>query len=157
MKTAIVISDTHGNTADIKKLIPLIEENDYLFHLGDGLSDLKVLPEHLLSKVISVVGNCDPSFGDAETVRIIEGVKVFLTHGHDYGVKGSKSRLLARGKSLCANACFFGHSHKATAENVDGIWLINPGTLSRTAAKKSFCYCIFNDGKLTAVINDKSL
>ena len=41
MKKIIVISDTHGNTKGIEKLMPIIAENDYLIHLGDGSADLR--------------------------------------------------------------------------------------------------------------------
>ena len=155
MKTAIVVSDTHGNVKELLKLLPLFEENDYIFHLGDGLDDLLRLPAHLHKKIVCVSGNCDLSGEDDEKLLTIEGVKIFMTHGHRYGVKGSPLKLLLRGKELGADICFYGHNHRADAEKIDGVYLVNPGTLTRTAAKKTFCYCVFSDGKVTPVINDK--
>ena len=43
MKKIIVISDTHGSTKGIEKLMPLIAENDYVIHLGDGVGDTLVV------------------------------------------------------------------------------------------------------------------
>ena len=154
MKTAIVISDTHGNVADLKKLFPLMRENDYVFHLGDGDNDLNFLPPEILEKVIKVRGNCDNSSSPSEVTLEIEGVKVFLTHGHNYGVKYSLLKLLLKGKEAGANVCFYGHNHRADITETDGIMLINPGNITRYSTYKSFCYCVFSDGKVTAKIND---
>ena len=154
MKTAIVVSDTHGNVNDLKKLYKLMRENDYIFHLGDGENDLNCLPEEIREKVINVRGNCDYSTTDTEKVIEIEGVRIFLTHGHNYGVKGSLYRLLLKGKEVGADVCFYGHNHRANIEQADGIFLINPGNMTRYSTQKTFCYCVFSDGKFTAKVND---
>ena len=39
MKTIVVLSDTHGNRADISKISNIILESDYVFHLGDCYGD----------------------------------------------------------------------------------------------------------------------
>ena len=153
MKTAIVISDTHGNIKDLEKMTPLFEENDYVFHVGDGIDDLNKLPERLKEKFIIVCGNCDKQTEPSERVVEIEGVKIFMTHGHNYGAKGSPLRLLLRAKELGASVCFYGHSHRATIETEDGVTLINPGNLTRYSIEKSFAYCVFSNGKITACIN----
>ena len=154
MKTAIVVSDTHGNVTDLKRLFPLFEENDYIIHLGDGLNDLRALPPHMKEKVICVRGNCDDSPLPSEKTVEIEGVKLFLTHGHNYGVKGSLYRLLLKGKEEGAAACFYGHNHRASVETVDGVQLVNPGNMTRYGTNKTFAYCVFSDGKLTVTINE---
>jgi len=153
MKTAIVISDTHGNVKDLLKLVPLMRENDYVFHLGDGENDLDTLPEDVRKKVINVSGNCDLSLSESEKVIEIEGVKIFLTHGHRYGVKSTPYKLLLKGREIGANICFYGHSHRASIELIDGVYLVNPGNLTRYSTEKTFCYCVFSDGKVTPTIN----
>ena len=153
MKTAVVISDTHGNMTDLKKLYPIFEENDYILFLGDGLKDVENFPAHIKSKVVAVSGNCDYSTAPTERVLEIEGVKVFMTHGHLYGVKGSLLRLLLKGKEEGAAVCFYGHNHRANIEKAEGVYLVNPGTLTRYAIEKTFAYCVFSDGKFTPTIN----
>ena len=155
MKTAIVVSDTHGNVGDLKKLIPLMSENDYVLHLGDGERDLNCLPPEIKAKVINVKGNCDDCLTPTEKIVEIENVKIFLTHGHNYGVKGSLYRLLLKGKEIGASVCFYGHNHRASVEQVEGVYLVNPGNLTRYSANKTFCFCTFSDGKFTATINEK--
>lgn len=154
MKTAIVISDTHANVNDLLKLVPLMRENDYVFHLGDGERDIAALPEDIKKKVVNVRGNCDFSSSPTERLIDVEGVKVFLTHGHEYGAKGGAYRLFLRSKELGATVCFYGHSHRAVIEKEDDVYLINPGNVTRYSPDKSFCYCVFSGGKVTAKIND---
>ena len=36
-----VLSDTHGNLADIDKMAQIILESDFVFHLGDHYDDMK--------------------------------------------------------------------------------------------------------------------
>ena len=154
MKTAVVISDTHGNNQALKRLIPLFSENDYIIFLGDGETDLYRLPENLQNKIIKVRGNCDLSDTPTERVLEIEGVKLFLTHGHLYGAKYSLERLKLRAQEVGASVCMYGHSHFAAIDEFDGISLINPGTTSRYSAQPSYCYCVFSNGKITAKITD---
>ena len=77
MKTAIVISDSHGNLRAIRKLYEIMEESDYVFHLGDYRRDIDEFEERFPEKVYSVYGNCDGYSGEGEVT--IEGVKVFYT------------------------------------------------------------------------------
>ena len=153
MKTAVVISDTHGNHKALQKLFPLFAENDYIIFLGDGETDFCRFPEEFQSKIIKVRGNCDVSATETERLVEIEGVKVFLTHGHLYGAKYSLEKLKLRALELGAGVCMYGHSHFAAIDECDGVTLINPGTASRYSAAQTFCYCVFSGGKITAKIN----
>ena len=152
MKTAIILSDTHGNVSELRKLLEIMEETDYIIHLGDGASDLSFLPSNERAKVIQVNGNCDAANLPIEQIIEIEGVKIFMTHGHKYNVKSNLYNLLTRGKELDVQMCLYGHNHKANIEKVDGINLINPGTLYRYSTTKSYCYCVFYDGNVVAKI-----
>ena len=52
----LLVSDSHGNRDGIEKLIEN-EQFDYLFFLGDGLSDLGLYDN--IENIIAVSGNCD--------------------------------------------------------------------------------------------------
>ena len=54
------------------------------------------------------------------------GKKIFLTHGHKYGVKMSPARVVAEAKKKGADICIFGHTHKQYFDSED-IIVINPG------------------------------
>ena len=74
MKTAVIISDTHGNISAMEKLLPIMKESDFVFHLGDFQRDIELFEKELGKKIISVKGNCDG--GGEEIVTEIEGVKI---------------------------------------------------------------------------------
>ena len=149
MKTAIVLSDTHRNFSALEKLLPKMLENDFVFHLGDNEGDILSYKKELGSKIYSVKGNCDG--GGEDYVLEVENVKILLTHGDKYGVKSSLYKLLLRAKELNADAVFYGHTHAAQIEKIEGITFINPGCMT-SYGQKSYCYAVFHDGKLTVKI-----
>ena len=58
---------------------------------------------------------------------MLEGHKIMVTHGHNYGVSmdlyGVSEEAAARG---CEIVCF-GHTHKPVVEKKKGVLVINPG------------------------------
>ncbi len=149
MKTAIVLSDTHRNFSALEKLLPKMIENDFVFHLGDNEGDMLSYKKELGAKIYSVKGNCDG--GGEDYILEVEKVKILLTHGDRYGVKSSLYKLLLRAKELNVNAVFYGHTHLAQIEKIEGITFINPGCMT-SYGQKSYCYAVFHDGKLTVKI-----
>ena len=156
MKKVVVLSDTHGNVSDLKKIADILKECDIIFHLGDGYHDLDALGLDILKKTVRVVGNCDAVAGEREILTDVEGVRVLLTHGDLYGVKRDKTRLFLRAKETGASVAFYGHTHAKNIEIADGITIANPGTLHRYSTEKSFIYAVFQNGKATLTINDKA-
>ena len=57
----------------------------------------------------------------------INGVKIFLTHGHLYDVKRGLSSIKEIGKKLNASLVVFGHTHKPYIEKDEDMTLFNPG------------------------------
>lgn len=45
MKTAVVISDTHGHKENLAAIARVLDEADYIFHLGDGRYDMREAEE----------------------------------------------------------------------------------------------------------------
>jgi putative phosphoesterase len=134
---AVAVSDTHGNHTSMDRIALAYSKADYLFHLGDNVRDALWLEKNMPdTRVFFVRGNCDPGSPaeDYEEVTI-EGNKVILTHGHLLKAKFSYDRLYYYAEERGAKAILFGHTHAAYAENINGIWLINPrqcgGKLSR--------------------------
>ncbi len=128
MKIAI-ISDSHGNKSGINKLFEM-GDFDYLFYLGDGLSDLGSY--QYLENVFVVSGNCDYlSSVDNEKVFELNGVKFFITHGNNYGVKYSMSGITDRAREINARVVCFGHTHKQLMEEREGVLYLNPGSFKR--------------------------
>ena len=62
-----------------------------------------------------------------ENLFEIDGVKIFLTHGHLYDVKRSLSSIKEIGKKLNVSLVVFGHTHKPYIEKDEDMTLFNPG------------------------------
>lgn len=147
MKNIIVISDTHGTIPDNEILWEAFDNADYIFHLGDGRNEIAKLKEIYKDKVYFVYGNCDYSSSDLEQVVEIEGVKFFLTHGHNYKVKSNDIHLQLRGEELGVDCCLYGHAHIPSINKIGDIWLINPGSLKYA---RTYCYMSVVNGKILA-------
>ncbi|MBO5327638.1 MAG: metallophosphoesterase [Clostridia bacterium] len=152
MKTAVIVSDSHGNRAVFDKLAPVFKESDYIFHLGDHCADGLALKKIYGDKVFIINGNCDIyALGENELITEIEGVKIFACHGHLYSVKSGYDKLLYKAEELGCDIALFGHTHVATVLEYGSTTLINPGNLSRYS-QNSYCYLVIHNGKPVAKI-----
>lgn len=134
----LVMSDTHGDAEVIKRVREANPDVDAYIHCGD--SEL-AFDHPYLQGIKKVRGNCDQDHRfPNEELFAIEGVKVFVVHGHLLNVKSSIMNLLYRSKEVGANIAFFGHSHVLGVELVDNILYVNPGSLlkPRGIAEKSY-------------------
>ncbi|MBO4941609.1 MAG: metallophosphoesterase [Clostridia bacterium] len=131
---AIIFSDSHGNFNSMAKAIGKEKDIDMIIHAGDinrDISDLEIA--YPRPAVAGVRGNndfWDASYPDERTFTF-DNVKIFLTHGHLYGVKYSLAKLSAKGREIGADICIFGHTHAHLNESDSGITLFNPGSASR--------------------------
>ncbi|MBO5525244.1 MAG: metallophosphoesterase [Clostridia bacterium] len=152
MTTMIILSDTHGNKADIDKLATVLSESDYIVHLGDVTTDMKEVSALYPDKTYRVVGNCDfYPMGD-EQILEIEGHRIFMCHGHRYGVKSSLERLAYRAKELDCDIALYGHTHEARIEEIGGVLTVNPGCMTRYSIDKSYCYLCIHGKKVVPTI-----
>lgn len=126
-----VVSDTHRNRYALDQTLKTIEPADILIHLGDNVQDAEYLKGKFRGSVINVRGNCDILDNvKSEIVEVIEGKKIFITHGHNYDVKYTILNLKYKALEIGADIVLFGHSHVSMIEYVEGIWFINPGSAS---------------------------
>jgi len=128
----LVLSDTHRRTDRMITAAEIIKP-DAVLHLGDYTEDIVELQSHLPDiDCYAVPGNGDYDFDiDSETLLSFHGFKIFMTHGHKFGVKSGLDRLIRRAEAVGADLALFGHTHQALSRKYDGIWLFNPGQMSR--------------------------
>ena len=152
MKTFVILSDTHYNTAPLSKISVVLAECDYIIHLGDMASDAKELARAYPEKTYIIAGNNDFWGGESEIVLEAEDRRIFACHGHRYGVKSGTSRLAAAAKAKFCDIALYGHTHVSDVHEEDGVLLINPGCMTRYSPQWTYCYLVVNGKKAVATI-----
>lgn len=129
----LIVSDTHRKDDNLKTVIERTAPVDMLIHLGDAEGS-----ECLIEKWVNdgcrlemVLGNNDFfSSLDREKEIHIGKYKVLLTHGHYYGVSMGPEGLAEEAKNRGCDIAMFGHTHRPFLDDVKGVTLLNPGSLS---------------------------
>ncbi len=146
----MIFSDSHKHfgamTAAMEKEAPV----DWIVHAGDvhcDVEDLEIMYPRI--PIAYVKGNNDYFVRDVPEDRFftLGGVKIFLTHGHNYGVKYSLAKLLQKANEVGADIAVFGHTHVAHCEKIGNVTLFNPG-----AAMRSYGVLEIKDGKFSLEI-----
>ena len=125
-----VFSDSHNRSEHM--LLALGQEQpDAMLFLGDGERDLEAVYSRFPNlPVYAVQGNCDfwselPEYLCAE----LDGVPVFFTHGHLFGVKYGLEELESAARSVGARIVIFGHTHEAYLREDEELTVLNPGSI----------------------------
>lgn len=112
-----------------------LEKPDMVFFLGDGERDLAVLADRYPDlPIYAVRGNCDfRSELNTWLICEVEGVTIFVTHGHMSNVKyeDSLDTLTMHAKQAGADVALFGHTHRQHISYNKGVMLLNPGAAGR--------------------------
>ena len=128
----LVLSDTHGRSSLIDRVLRLEITAKEVFFLGDVVSDVEEIMSEYPDRNFHIVhGNCD-YFCDYPLFDIVEcgGTTVYMTHGHKHFVKSGVSDILEAAKNTGAEIALYGHTHISSIDYKDGIYLINSGSLA---------------------------
>jgi putative phosphoesterase len=136
----LVLSDSHGDSYSIGRILNMHPDAEVLFFLGDGLSDLEHFIRNKKIAFLAVRGNCDRDFvlGDILVKKTdsinIEGRRIVFTHGDLYGVKYGLDGAIRLAEECFADVVLFGHTHEPLEKYIPldegGIYLFNPGSVS---------------------------
>jgi putative phosphoesterase len=139
----LLVSDTHGNISDLRKVISNYDKLDLVVHLGDCVKDVyKVRSEFPDIPFELVAGNNDWASSEPnEKIIEINGKRILMTHGHNYGVKTSTKKLVAMGRQNEVDAVFFGHTHLTDEFYSEEMIIINPGSLGRPSVYQGPTFC----------------
>ncbi len=163
-------SDVHGSAYYAKKIVDKFKETgakrlilcgDLLYHgprndLPRDYNPKEVIPlfNSIKDKIYAVRGNCDsevdqmvldfPIMSDY-SILVLNDITFYLTHGH----LKSPDNLPPLEKG---SAFIFGHIHLPIAEKRDGIYILNPGSISIPKGGNPNSYAIL-DGKNFKVIS----
>lgn len=127
----LVFSDSHRSLRGMRSAVES-ESPDYVIHLGDLEEDARLLSqEYPRLAVTGVPGNCDGfAFSPLQKLVTYDGVRILMSHGHIWGVKGGYGGAIAAAQKCQAHILLFGHTHVPYCEQLeDGLWVMNPGSI----------------------------
>lgn len=151
----LVFSDSHGSLGNMYEAVER-ESPDRIVHLGDHFRDAEDLDLAFGGlDILYVPGNCDYAAQIPANLEIeVDGVRIFLTHGHLFGVKSGTQRLLLEAQRRGVPLALFGHTHQAFCEEIDGVTLFNPGCCGRFTSRPSYGVIETDHGQFTCRVCD---
>ena len=126
----VIFSDAHGYKEIVQRILDFNSDADYFISLGDSELQLDYLVEN---DIIPIKGNYPRDAGLVyEKDLVIEGKKIFLTHGHKYNVHKGLKKLVKNCISKDCNIALYGHTHIASNVKIGPVIFANPGSCARS-------------------------
>ena len=127
----VVVSDSHGENRIINQILACEPDADALIHCGDVCGSLEEILDYDIP-VYAVGGNCDSPGRYPRELEVKFGYyNVFIVHGDQYRVDYRDDLIFYAGKERFADVVCFGHSHVPQNMTVEGMLLLNPGSVVR--------------------------
>lgn len=103
----LVFSDSHGVVMHMESAVRA-HRPDMVLHLGDCVEDFQALRALFPDLPMDhVPGNCDyGADGPATKLLTLSGMRIFMTHGHRYGVKSGYLRAIYAAESRRPIFCY---------------------------------------------------
>lgn len=142
----LVLSDTHGRLDRARDIYKKMKRPDALVHCGDFAADGKRLAGEWGLLLTVVRGNCDgptaaESAGSEALLETPQG-SILVVHGHTCNVHHGTGGLVRAARARGCIAVCYGHTHIAGISVRDGIYLINPGSLSLPRDGRGASYAV---------------
>lgn len=132
-KKILVVSDNHRKLDHIYQLLEENPDISYFIHLGDSEGSEDAIRTHLPKGCESyfVQGNNDFfAYLPKEIEMRLGKERLFLTHGHLYGVGFDLQGLADEARARNCSMALFGHTHRPFSRMVNGVLCINPGSIN---------------------------
>ena len=127
----LIVSDNHRRTGNLEKLISSQGNLDYFIHAGDTMGSEDYIEALLDCPCAIVAGNNDYFSGLPSELTVTLGkYKIWITHGHGYGVYRGTERIRQEMDHRGVDVAVVGHTHVPMLEQFDGKTIINPGSIS---------------------------
>lgn len=146
-----IVSDSHGRFHQLEKMVDQAPDVAAWIHGGDYSSDADDLAIYAGVPVYAVLGNNDffrkSTAPECRNV-MIGGVTIVVIHGSQwYGAKRLE-KLIDLGKKNKASLVVFGHTHRCFLKKVDGMTILNPGSigLPRDCRHGTYAVVTIEDG-----------
>lgn len=154
----LIVSDTHRYNENYLRVLERVSPVDMVIHCGDIEGSEYAIAQSVGCPVQMVQGNND-FFSDLprEKEFRLGKYKVWLTHGHTYGVMVGNNLIKEEAKDREVDIVMYGHTHRPVVDRDDAIVAVNPGSLTyprQEGGKPSFIIMeIDNKGEAHFTIN----
>ena len=151
-----LVSDSHGRFTNVERMLEQAPDVAAWVHCGDYYTDGDDLAIASGVPVYAVMGNNDyysEANGPECRFVTIGGVHIVAIHGHQWYGAQRLQKLAALGQTNDASLVVFGHTHRRLVETVDGITIVNPGSISlpRDGRRGTYGIASIEDGMLANV------
>lgn len=148
----VVMSDSHGNDENVMKVIEANKDADYFYHLGDLCSSCFSYP-----KMSVIKGNNDYEDYPKKIVASFYKWNILMIHSDRiYGFNRLEA-LKNLGKKENCQIVLYGHTHIPSDDTVDGIRLLNPGSLSMNRDFSDLSYLVIDINENFYTVTKKML
>jgi uncharacterized protein len=136
----VVVSDSHGKVHRLQQIRQRHWDADFFVHCGD----VETAPEDAQGYVV-VQGNNDRYYDyPGELVLKFGQIKALITHSHQYHHFQRVHELFLKAKRLNCQMVLFGHTHESLYTTIEGITLLNPGSLYYNRDGKPISYMVID-------------
>jgi phosphoesterase, MJ0936 family len=154
----LVVSDTHRQHRALEEVLLRVGAIDAMIHLGDAEGREDYIEALLDCPLHIIKGNNDVFVRiPSEEEFYLGKYKVFICHGHQYGVGRGVNKIKEEAKKRQADIAMFGHTHIPFLQIEEEVTLLNPGSISyprQSNRQGSFAIIeIDGEGKVHYTIN----
>lgn len=134
----LVVSDSHGLQEELASLIERHPDMNGYIHCGDS-----ELPEMFLSNFHAVLGNNDYNGLPAQIIVNVGNELALVVHSHRQGYFDRNEQLAYIAKNAGCKYVFYGHTHIYADVTLNGVRIMNPGSLLHSRDGRGKTYAIF--------------
>lgn len=139
----VVVSDSHGFNQRLDEVLSLQPDAQLYIHCGD-IETREV--EYPMFQTVK--GNND-YFCDYPDHLILEaeGHRILVMHGNQFPYMKRIERMAAYANQQACDIFCYGHTHVAAIEQLDGVLLLNPGSVWRSRDGRGPSYAVIEINK----------
>ena len=127
----LIVSDTHRNEDNLIEVLEKEKNLDLLIHCGDVEGAEDEIELYAGCKTVFVAGNNDFfSRLPREAELQVEGMNIWVTHGHNYYVNANPEYIRKEARIRNMDIVLYGHTHRPVIEKTEDLIVINPGSLT---------------------------
>lgn len=133
----VILSDSHGKTERLYELKEAYPDAKYFLHCGDIEDNIDD------ERCIIVRGNNDYFYHyPEESIIEVYHYKILIIHGHQFPYYNRHKKLAEYAKEKGCNVVFYGHSHISVIDQLDDVFIVNPGSCWRSRDENGPSYAI---------------